>query len=92
MLACRHKMEAVAAPPHRRQGRRPRQAQHKGETALTLACAQGLSSVATLLIERGADVTARTSAGATALSLAEASGLEGVAALLRSKGAPGAGE
>jgi ankyrin repeat protein len=91
MLACRHKMEAVAALLVGK-GVDLDKRNTKGETALTLACAQGLSSVASVLIGLGADVTARTSEGATALSLAEASGMEGACVLLRAKGAPGAGQ
>jgi ankyrin repeat protein len=90
MLACRHKMKTAARLLVVGKGFNVNRRNMMGETALTLACAQGLATIAAVLIGRGADLTSRTSAGATALSLAEASGLGGVVKLLRSMKAPGA--
>ena len=53
-----------------------------GLTPLLVACMKGMSEVAKLLVERGADVDAKNTKGDTALMLACYSGMSEVAKLL----------
>ena len=58
-----------------------------GETALIWAARNNSYEVEKLLIEKGADVNAKTKGGATALAMAQDKGHSEIVALLKNHGA-----